>query len=1731
MKRFFLLCLVNLWLIGFTCIQSVGQNNTGKNVIIPDSQDVRTVINVPQTADKSQSGSTVVSVVVVNEISLAQPNKIQSEQNDVNTPTGTIEAGKSDFSLQELQNFVPAVQDQLKNGLIVPQSRSNVLRSEGASYKINDQESVLPLPDSAVRSNPYELKSTLNGAPLSEPKTILKSTAATPNITPYQPSGWDNRIVVSSTTGTSTSASVFWSNQTLYVDWAVVNNGDLATTQTFYTRLSVDGVEKGYWYTSGLAAGYWAYVADHNIGMLTVGSHSIRIDTDVTGVVGESNETDNSYTRSITVYPYVNLTTYLPSGWDNKLVLSTVTGTNTTDSQILDTENIYLDWSIANVSSYSTATTFYIDLYIDGAWKTSWTRAGLNANTYTTQLDYLVGKLPAGSHTFLIRIDIDGFVHEYNEADNDYPRTITVYNKNVLPYLPGGWSNKIVLSTVTGTTTDASAIYNNQDVFADWAVWNNGSAAVTETFHSRLYIDGVQKGYWYTSGLASYYWAYIADHNIGKLATGTHTAQIVTDSDGEVTETNETDNSYSRSFYVGPSYNVLPYQPGGYDDKLVISTVTGTGTSASVFYDTQTLYVDWGCLNNANDDIAGTFYIRLYIDNVSTAAWTKTGLPHNTYTYYLDQPVGPLSAGTHTFKLVVDSDGNVAESDETDNIYTRTITVVNKNLLPYLPSGWDDKIVISTVTGTNTSATSICDNQPIYLDFAPLNNGTAAITETFYVRLSIDGVSRATWTKVGLGPNTYYTILDFSLGTLSAGTHTAKIEVDVTDYVDETSEADNVYTRTFSVSSCKNLTPYQPSTWDNKIVLSTVTGTFTSATTIYDNQPIYLDWAVISNGTNDISETFTVKLYQDGVLKGSWPRTSLATGVYLYYIDFAIGTLAAGNHTFKIVADLENTVPETNEGDNEYSRTIVIQPSSLPAPEVLAATGITQTSFNANWLAVAGATGYYLDVSTSSTFSSFVTGYNNKNVGNVLTSAVTGLTPGIMYYYRVRAYNATSTSLNSGTVALPTIPPAPVATAATSISLLSFNANWSAATGATGYYLDVSTISTFTSFVTGYNNKNVGNVLTSSVTGLTGGTIYYYRIRAYNSSGTSPNSNIIMVGTFPLAPVALPATNITQTSFVANWNTSTGASGYRLDVATDNAFTNFVTGYNDREVGNVLAFTVNGLTTCTYYYFRVRAYGGPSPNSNVIPVKTLCVPTAVLTIGEGTGNASGSVCVPVTATSLSDAMGFQFTIVYDATKLTYSNCANWGGGTNAAAVLITPLAGGKVTFVYNDAAVNITSGKFFDICFTVQSGATGTASVAWSDSPTPREFSNSGGVAIPCTYYDGRVLIQSGWKLSGILAYPHYNVIPTTETPLTSVPVQLFNSSSVLIGTSITDGTGKFTFPGIQNGTYTLRPGVTQPWGGTTAMDITLYKKHIGSAVVLEPIQVLSGDVNGSTTLTSMDLTIIKQRIGAMISSFTVGDYAYLPTSATINNADLALDIKSLCYGDANGSYSIVTGSSKMASDIIARDPDANAIQLGNGDILVPFRISRAMKDLASVTLEINYSSQYSEVRNIEMVANNEDLYYTVNEGVIRIIYSSLHPLDLRDGGHLMTIRLGLKGTVPVEENLLEFSGKGEFGDYNDNVLKDATLLYAGLRSKVVTDLTGESDILVYPNPADEKLFIKNARGLSITLFNMVGEAVKMVKNARDTEEMDVSNLTSGTYLIRVDRQDATVHKLITVFR
>jgi photosystem II stability/assembly factor-like uncharacterized protein len=307
--------------------------------------------------------------------------------------------------------------------------------------------------------------------------------------------------------------------------------------------------------------------------------------------------------------------------------------------------------------------------------------------------------------------------------------------------------------------------------------------------------------------------------------------------------------------------------------------------------------------------------------------------------------------------------------------------------------------------------------------------------------------------------------------------------------------------------------------------------------------------------------------------------------------------------------DVHGWAVGTNGTILSYGGAVIPVPA---APTALAPTNVTSSGFVARWNAVSEATGYWLDVAVDSVFGAMVTGFNDRDVGNVTSYAVSSLSQETKYFYRVRARNISGSSGSSNvisSVTLATTPGAAVCAPATNVGQTTFTANWGRVAGAIGYRLDVALDTAFINKISGYQDKAVGDTTAMQVTGLAAATQYYYRVRATNSGGPGPISNVVSVVTLPnapLAPTATAASDVSATGFTANWNAVAGSTGYRLDVATDDLFTALVAGYNGLDAGNVTHSSVTGLAQGLTYYYRVRAanLGGISPNSNTVTVRT-----------------------------------------------------------------------------------------------------------------------------------------------------------------------------------------------------------------------------------------------------------------------------------------------------------------------------------------------------------------------------------------------------------------------------------------------------------------------------------------------------------------------------------------------
>lgn len=144
----------------------------------------------------------------------------------------------------------------------------------------------------------------------------------------------------------------------------------------------------------------------------------------------------------------------------------------------------------------------------------------------------------------------------------------------------------------------------------------------------------------------------------------------------------------------------------------------------------------------------------------------------------------------------------------------------------------------------------------------------------------------------------------------------------------------------------------------------------------------------------------------------------------------------------------------------------------------------------------------------------------------------------------------------------------PIANAPKDVNDNGFRAKWNYVSHSKSYLLDVSTTENFATFVTNYESKEVTD-LNEVVVGLTGGTQYYYRVRAKNETQISDYSNVISVVTtgsngIPEDPTFLKvkANKLSNPFFVGMAvKASQLTSGSQYDVILKNEFSSISAEY------------------------------------------------------------------------------------------------------------------------------------------------------------------------------------------------------------------------------------------------------------------------------------------------------------------------------------------------------------------------------------------------------------------------------------------------------------------------------------------------------------------------------------------------------------------------------------------
>lgn len=226
-----------------------------------------------------------------------------------------------------------------------------------------------------------------------------------------------------------------------------------------------------------------------------------------------------------------------------------------------------------------------------------------------------------------------------------------------------------------------------------------------------------------------------------------------------------------------------------------------------------------------------------------------------------------------------------------------------------------------------------------------------------------------------------------------------------------------------------------------------------------------------------------------------------------------------------------------------------------------------------------------------------------------------GLIPDTTYYYRIYAYNNAGQSTGLVTASAKTNPMAvrapdkPATFTATALSSSSIRVNWSNVARESGYNVDykLSTSSAWSNTIVSRD------VTTKTFSSLRASSTYNFRIRAYNSAGSSVYAYVnksTTAATLPTPVLSAPSTSTGSIalSWTFNWGGSlvTSSDGYELQESSTSSTSGYTRIYSTLFTGDHTtpkSYRVNKTVSGTYYY-RVRAYKNTvySPWSSVARV-------------------------------------------------------------------------------------------------------------------------------------------------------------------------------------------------------------------------------------------------------------------------------------------------------------------------------------------------------------------------------------------------------------------------------------------------------------------------------------------------------------------------------------------------
>ncbi|MGN6696131.1 MAG: fibronectin type III domain-containing protein [Aquihabitans sp.] len=654
------------------------------------------------------------------------------------------------------------------------------------------------------------------------------------------------------------------------------------------------------------------------------------------------------------------------------------------------------------------------------------------------------------------------------------------------------------------------------------------------------------------------------------------------------------------------------------------------------------------------------------------------------------QDITGLTNGTaYTFKVAAtNGSGTGADSTASAAITPRTV--------PGAPTGvngtaGDSKVTLSwtapgsnggsavtgyTVTpyiGASAQTPAVFNSTGTTQDITGLTNGTAytfKVAATNAAGTGADSAASAAITPVGLpgaptavsgNPGNGQVDLSWTAPVADGGSPITGYVV--TPFIGASAQPASTFNSTATAQTITGLTNGTGYTF--KVAATTATGTGTasaaSATIVPRTVPgaptavagtpgdgkVDLSWTAPASNGGSVITGYTITPYIGATAQSPVFVTTPAT-------TRSITGLANGTaYTFKVKA--------TNAAGSgaDSSASAPITPAAVPG----APTNVTGTpgdgQVDLSWTAPA-ANGSAI---TSYTVTPYIGATAQTPVvfaSTATAQTITGLANGTAYTFKVKAANGVGTGADSAASAATT--PRTVPGAPTGVSALpgdtTATVSWTAPVANGGSAVTGYTVTPYIGIVAQADRVFSTTATTQTITGLTNGTSYTFRVRATNAAGTGAESGpslAVTPRTLPGAPTGVSGTP-QDASVALTWTAPASDGGSDITGYTVTPFIGSTAQTPVVFASTATAQTITGLTNGTAYTFEVAATtaagtGAASARSSAVTPRT--VPGAPTNVTGTPGNASVGLSWTAPASNGGSAItGYTVTPYDGATALT-----------------------------------------------------------------------------------------------------------------------------------------------------------------------------------------------------------------------------------------------------------------------------------------------------------------------------------------------------------------------------------------------------------------------------------------------------------------------------------------------